>query len=337
MGTWTSVRLVTGWTAAIGIAGALCGCRSARLSEESVATRPAAATSHVTRSLGRPDAVVPPSIAIDSDVLARPAARAWLVGGADAAPTGASPQAPEAPPAGEAAGGGDLAKRSADPTEPLMAFGINEWYSPGSHQLDDDDQWNTLMLRAVVPFKTGHLQHVLRVSQPIYTDTPSGKTGVGDDQVFDLLVFKGCGFTYGLGADLTIPWGADGLSSKKWSGGPAGVVMVPKGKWMFGALFQSYFSFAGDDDAPDVAQTIFQPIAVLGIGGGRTIGLSELAFVYDWEREAWTSAPFGLSVAQVTKIGCQPTKFTLSADYNFVDEYVAPDWTIRFGITFLFP
>lgn len=334
MKTWMSAQLAVVSLAAV---SALCGCQSTRVSGATAFARPGAASTGPAVELGRPASFdIPASIAVEPLTAWNTAAPAWLVGGADpAAPVASAPVADAAPAAD--AGGGDLAKRSADPTEPLMSFGINEWYSPGSHQLSSDEQWNTLMLRAVVPFKTGCVQHVLRVSQPIYTDTPSGKTGIGDDQLFDLLVFKGRGFTYGIGADLTIPWGDDGLTSKKWSGGPAGVVMVPKGKWLFGALFQSYFSFAGEANAPDVAQTIFQPITVLGIGKGRTIGLSELAFVYDWEKNDWTSAPFGLAVAQVVKIGCQATKFTLSADYNFADKYVAPDWTIRFGVTFLFP
>lgn len=331
---WKSVGLI-GITLAAG--SALGGCRSTRISSTNADASLSPASTNVAREVGRSAVLdIPASIAVETGAAWNTAVPAWLVGGADAPAPATIAPATGAPPAADA-GGGDLAKRSADPTEPLMAFSINEWYSPGSHQLSDDEEWNTLMLRAVVPFKTGRLSHILRVSQPIYTDTPSTKTGIGDGQFFDLLVFKGCGFTYGLGADLTIPWGADGLSSQKWSGGPAGVVMVPKGKWLFGALFQSYFSFAGESSAPDVAQTILQPIAVVGIGKGRTIGLSELAFVYDWEKDDWTSLPFGLSVAQVMKIGCQATKFTLGADYNFADEYVAPDWTIRFGVQFLFP
>lgn len=328
MMTWMSAGV-----AATSLAAGIClgACQGARLSTTPSAASPAGTSNGPTTELGRPAVFeVPDSIPVAPPSYWNTSASPLLVGGPD-------PAAPAADaPAGDA-GGGDLAKRSADPTEPLTAFSILDWYQPGSHQLSDHETWNTVMLRAVIPFKTGGLQHVLRVSQPVYTATPSGYDGVGDNQLFDLLVFKGRGFTYGIGADLTIPWGADGLSSRKWSGGPAGVIMVPKGKWLFGALFQSYFSFAGEGDAPDVAQTIFQPIANLSIGGGRMIGLSELAFVYDWEREAWTSAPFGLSISQVTKISGQPIKFTLSADYNFVDTYVAPDWTVRFGVSFLFP
>ncbi len=324
----------------VGAAIGLTGCRTNSIGESSIARSTSADDVCPARDMGAPVAnmarELPASIAVTPALGTPFGPRAWLAGGADApAPAEVTPPAGEAP-AGEA-GGGDLAKKSADPTAPLMTLSINEWYSPGSHQLDEDEEWNTIMLRAVLPFKLGCQQHILRVSQPIYTDTPGGVTGIGDATFFDLLIFKGCGFTYGLGADLSVPWGEDGLSSEKWSGGPAGVLMVPTGKWMFGLLNQNYFSFAGDSDAPGVAQTIFQPIVVLGLGKGRTIGLSELAFVYDWNLEDWTSAPFGLSFAQVVKIGCQATKFSISADYNFIDTYVQPDWTLRFGVSFLFP
>jgi hypothetical protein len=331
------VRLAAGAVALASALG-LAACSTARRvkSPDSPTTRRLALSCDADRDA--PDATVPHEIPTTVSV-APPfglafAPHALLVGGPDGAPSAATPSDDAA--AAET-GGGDLASKSADPTAPLMSFGVNEWYSPSSHQLTGDDDWNTIMLRAVIPFQTGCLQHILRISQPVYTDTPSDSRGIGDNTLFDLLVFKGCGFTYGIGADLTIPWGDDELSSKKWSGGPAAVVMVPTGKWMFGGLVQNYFSFAGDSAAKDVSQSIFQPIAVLGLGGGRTIGLSEFAFVYDWNLKDWTSLPFGLSYAQVVKIGCQPVKFSISADYNFVDKYVAPDWTIRFGVSFLFP
>jgi len=78
-------------------------------------------------------------------------------------------------------------------------------------------------------------------------------------------------------------------------------------------------------------------LAVLGLGNGRTIGLSELIFAYDWNKSDWVSAPFGLSFAQLVKVGGKPVKFSISADYNFIDTYPGPDWTVRLGVALILP
>ena len=232
----------------------------------------------------------------------------------------------------------DLAMESSDPTAPLRAFSLIESYSPDSHVLRGDDSWYRNTLRAVLPFETGTLSHVLRLNQPLLHKAPEGMNeGANDLAVFDLITKTSPGFSYGIGADLSVPWGADGLSERKWSIGPAGAFKLARGRWLFAALLQNYFSVAGDGDAPDVARSIFQPLVVRDLGDGYTLGLAELNFTYDWRRERWIEVPLGLSVTKTTEIGCQAVKFTLTADYNFVSDLPAPDWTFRFAVTFLFP
>lgn len=319
---------------ALGAGGVLSACRSTRLSAPDAPVPLHASASDVAAGLGRPEPLQPRE-------LGTAAARAASDDLAFAAPAGTVPGTPPAPgatpPAGDAGGGGDLAAKSADPTQPLLTYSVNAWYSPSSHGLTSDEDWTTLAFRAVVPFRTGCVQQIARFHQPVLADAPGDVQGVGDLTVFNLAVFKGRGFTWGIGADLTIPWGSEDVTSHRWSAGPAGVIMVPAGKWLFGALMQNYFSFAGGDDGPDVAQTVLQPIVVYALGKGRTVGLSELLFVYDWEKGAWTSAPFGLSFAQIVKVGGQPVKLSLAADYNFIDDYVAPDWTLRLGVALILP
>ncbi len=47
-----------------------------------------------------------------------------------------------------------------------------------------------MLLRPVVPFTTGALSHIARATIPYATLSPSGKTGLGDSVLFDLIVFN---------------------------------------------------------------------------------------------------------------------------------------------------
>ncbi|MGB6000395.1 MAG: neuromedin U, partial [Thermoanaerobaculia bacterium] len=52
----------------------------------------------------------------------------------------------------------------------------------------------------------------------------------------------------------------DKWASDKWSGGVGVVVLTMPGSWVLGVLVQNVWSFAGDDDAAEVNQFLFQPI-----------------------------------------------------------------------------
>jgi hypothetical protein len=64
--------------------------------------------------------------------------------------------------------------------------------------------------------------------------------------------------------------------------GPAVGFTAKSGKVLWGAFNQNIFSFAGDDDMPDVNVSILQPIFSVGLGDGWSTGLSEMSASYDW-------------------------------------------------------
>jgi hypothetical protein len=71
------------------------------------------------------------------------------------------------------AGGQDLSQAANDPTAALMAFQLQNSYSPSITGTDGASQ-NFLQFRAAIPFEIGGLQNIFRVTLPYFTDTPSG-------------------------------------------------------------------------------------------------------------------------------------------------------------------
>ncbi len=69
----------------------------------------------------------------------------------------------------------ELAAQATDPTAALMSFQLNDWYTPSFHGLDDSA--NQVVFRTAIPFSLGSMQHILRVTQPYATSSPSGATG----------------------------------------------------------------------------------------------------------------------------------------------------------------
>lgn len=59
--------------------------------------------------------------------------------------------------------------------------------------------------------------------------------------------------------------------------------------------------------------------------------------VYDWEKSDWTALPLGVKLNKLVKFGKLPVQFSGVYEYNFEDDYVAPEWTINFTVKLLFP
>ena len=45
----------------------------------------------------------------------------------------------------------------------------------------------------------------------------------------------------------------------------------------------------------------------------------------------------GVKLAKLVKFGQLPVQFSGAYEYNFANDYVAPEWTVNFTVKFLFP
>jgi hypothetical protein len=106
-------------------------------------------------------------------------------------------------------------------------------------------------------------------------------------------------------------------------------------RFTFGILANHIWSFAGDDDRPDISSTFLQPFLNFTTKTYTTFGVNTES-TYDWENKQWT-VPINLTIAQLVKLGKLPVQFTLGGRYYAERPSGGPDWGLRFVITFLFP
>ena len=239
--------------------------------------------------------------------------------------------------AGEGTAGQSLEQAASDPTASLMSVSVQDIYAGSYHQLDDESG-NTLLLRSSVPFKTGSLAHIARVTLPVVTDSPSGESGLSDLVLFDLIKVEKSWGRWGIGPVLLAPTATDdAIGMGKWALGPAVGFVARNNKLMWGLFNQNLFSFAGDDDRDDVNIGILQPIVNYSLPNKWSVGTSEMNVTYDWDRGAWTALPVGVKLAKLVKFGKLPVQFAGGYEYNFADDYVAPKWTVNLAVKVLFP
>ena len=62
-----------------------------------------------------------------------------------------------------------------------------------------------------------------------------------------------------------------------------------------------------------------------------------MTFIYDWQADRWSSLPLGCKLSKLVKFGCLPVQFSGQYEYDFADDKVGPEHTIRFTVKFLFP
>ena len=234
-------------------------------------------------------------------------------------------------------GGQTLEQAANDPTASLMSVQIQNVYAGNYHNLDDEDG-NTILLRSAIPFKTGPLNHIARATLPFITDSPSDENGLSDLVLFDLIVFNESWGRWGIGPVILFPTAtSDELGAEKWAAGPAAGFVARSEQLMMGIFTQNLFSFAGDDDREDVNLSIIQPILNYSLPDHWSIGVSEMNFTYDWEKDDWIALPLGLKLSKMVKFGSLPVQFSGFYEYNFADDYVSPEWVINFSLKFLFP
>lgn len=228
-----------------------------------------------------------------------------------------------------------LASQASDPTASIMSFQLQNYYSPTLH--NSNQTQNQAQIRAAIPFTLGSLDNIARLTVPYVTKNAAGRSGFGDATLFNLSTFNRPWGRFGVGVVALLPTGTNGLSAKKWGLGPAAGFVAQK-KWgLLGLFNQNILTVAGDSSRPDVNISTLQPILSYSLGKGWSVGTSDMTFVYDWDRSAFTSLPVGLKVSKLTKIGRHPIQWQLSYERNFYDTGTGPEDTIGFTAKLLVP
>lgn len=230
----------------------------------------------------------------------------------------------------------ELSAQATDPTASLMSFQLNDWYTSGFR--DVDGSANQVVFRMAIPFALGDTHHIFRVTQPYVTTSPSGSKGFTDTTVFDLMVFNEHWGRWGVGVSGTVPTGQDGLTTDKWTAGPAlGFVNSSAKQYNWGLFTQTFFSFAGKGSAPSVGLMNIQPIYSYQLGEGRSIGLGNSALVYDFEASRWSSLMASVNYGQVVSFAGHKWRPNVEAGYDFNNGFGGQRWVFRAGIVLLLP
>jgi hypothetical protein len=230
----------------------------------------------------------------------------------------------------------ELSAQATDPTASLMSFQLNDWYTSGFR--GQDGSANQLVFRTAIPFMLADRPNIFRVTQPYVTSSPSGATGFTDTTVFDLMVFGEKWGRWGVGVSGTLPTGQNGLTTDKWTAGPAlGFVNSSDKQYNWGLFTQTFFSFAGKSSAQSVGLMNIQPIGSYQLGEGRSLGLGNSALVYDFERSRWSSLMLSVNYGQVVTFAGHKWRPNIEAGYDFSDQFGNQRWVLRAAIVLLLP
>ncbi len=123
----------------------------------------------------------------------------------------------------------------------------------------------------------------------------------------------------------------DVLGTSKWSAGPMALAIHSGQKWIYGAIAQHWWSYAGDDDRNDVNLTDVQYVLRYRVTPETNIGFAP-NIRYNWNADSgnrWT-VPVGLGFDTIGQLGPVPTKIGLEFHY-FVEQpdVFGPEFQLR--------
>jgi hypothetical protein len=242
-----------------------------------------------------------------------------------------------------------LAKQSQNPVSSLISVPIEFWHYEAKGA---DASANALVAKPVFPVTIGKVNLINRFIIPYialdanfsadfpYTgplSTNVKASGLGDIQYQGFITpASASNVTWGVGPVLQFPTHSnDRLGSNKFSVGIATVVLTMPGKWVLGVLAQNIWSVAGDSQADDVNDFLFQYFINYNLSNGWYLTTSP-TLTANWEKsssERWT-VPWGGGVGRLVKFGKQPVDFKLQG-YTYSEGSI--DNSAMFSVKFLFP
>lgn len=218
-----------------------------------------------------------------------------------------------------------LIERIVDPTAWLMEMRFRQqWTWP----VENDPDVQVFQFRPTIPFVAWGQVNLLRVSVP-YNFEGEDAPGLGDVQMFDLVVFKEDWGRWGIGPSVRLVPNADGGGST-FLAGPAGGAVSKTDGWTFGFLIQNFLS---DGES----QSRIQPILAYKLNDNWAVNIGESEFRYRWDESRWTQLPLGTQLNNISTLWGQKVQFFVNPQYNFVRDSNTSGWTIFVGLTLLVP
>jgi len=239
----------------------------------------------------------------------------------------------------------DLAKKLSNPVAALISVPMQLNYDEKFGTTEAGSKW-LLNVQPVVPITLNEEWNLIsRTILPIVSqdDIPPGsgtKSGIGDivqSVFFSPKAPTAGGWIWGAGPVLLLPTGSDDkLSARKWGAGPTAVLLKQDSGWTYGALANHIWSFAGEDNRPDISATFLQPFLSFTTPTAWTYGVNTES-TYDWKSKQWT-VPINLTVSKVTKMGDQLISVGGGLRYWADGPDGGPHgWGARLVFTLLFP
>ncbi|WP_051238760.1 hypothetical protein [Gaetbulibacter saemankumensis] len=237
----------------------------------------------------------------------------------------------------------ELAKKLANPVASLISSPFQQNADFGIGDLNGAKY--TVNFQPVVPISLSQdLTLITRLVAPIISQYNISGVGNSESGLSDILISafvsptpKPGGLIWGVGPALFFPTGTNEfLTTKQFAAGPSIVALKQTGGLTIGALVNQIWSYAGNDERPDINQLFLQPFIVYnwktGAGAGATI-----EYTQNWEGNTSTLWIIP-SVSGVTSLGKQKLQFLVGPKFNVI----APSssrakFGIRAQISFIFP
>jgi hypothetical protein len=199
--------------------------------------------------------------------------------------------------------------------QPVVPFHLNE-------------EWN-LITRTIAPL----------IYQPEFFDE-GNEFRLGDIQFTAFLSPRDSeGLIWGAGPALRFDTATDDtLGQGKWSAGPSVVALKMEGPWVYGALVQNLWSYAGDSDRAHVNEFLLQPFINYNLPDGWYLSSSPI-ITANWKADSgnrWT-VPIGGGIGKIMRFGKLPVNLSCQGFYNVESPSNGADWTLRLQLQLLFP
>jgi hypothetical protein len=256
-----------------------------------------------------------------------------------------------ATPAAYAQQGDALREAAQNPIASLISLPFQNNTNFGVGRTDNTQ--NVLNVQPVIPITLNPDWNLITrwimpvIYQPPFFTGDSTDFGLGD---FNPAFFfspkapiplgSGASLIWGAGPVFALPTATDPrLGSGQWSAGPSFVAVVLAEPVVAGFLINNLWSFAGDENRPNVNAMTLQPFFNYNLPRGWYLTTSPI-ITANWEAgndNRWT-VPIGGGVGRVFKIGDQPVNAQVNAYYNVLKpDDTGANWQLRAQFTFLFP